>query len=526
MFSRSDKKSRHASAAVFAAAVTSILATHAQAATIQWNGNPADLTWTTASNWSTNALPGAADIAQFQESGYNTGDTINLAADVTIGRFAINYSSSNSAGKNLTFTGGTITLNGTASPLVGFNRQNTVSGVQTINNNIVLASSQQWNVNGNSAAPDGVGRLIVNGVIGETAGGAKDLTKNGNTNLELNGDNTFTGQTTIIQNTIVLGHAHALGLGASPVIVGNTAVNTSQSNLLTKTGVTFTRDVVVRSGQTGGTRLGGADGAGLSTWTGNIALNKDIIVTGGQGFATGIADFQGNFIDGAEPANTFVSSAITKQNGGAVKLSGPANTYSGVTTASAGTLLINGVLSSNDAAVSAINAARLGGVGTINRPVNIGATATLSPGDNGTGTLTIGAGKTLTLTDGAALEWEPGTTPALSDLVTASNVSFGAKATLKILPGVYSPDPSATYVLLNWTGDDPATLADWSIDPTSGFTGSIAYVGANDGTPGGGGLLLTNLSASSVPEAGLALPTTSALLLFRRRRHRRRGEVN
>jgi autotransporter-associated beta strand protein len=518
MFSRSDNKSRHASAAVFAAAAaTSILATHAQAATIQWNGNGADLTWATTSNWSTNALPGAADIAQFQENGYNTGDTINLPADVTIGRFAINYSSSNSAGRNLTFTGGTITLNGTASPLVGFNRQNTVSGVQTINNNIVLASSQQWNVNGNSNAQDGTGRLIVNGVIGETAGGSKDLTKNGNTNLELNGDNTFTGQTTIIQNTLVLGHGHALGLGTSPVIVGNTAVNTSQANLLTKTGVTFTRDVVVRSGQSGGTRLGGADGAGLSTWTGNIALNKDIIITGGLGVPTGTTDFQGNFIDGTDSANTFVSSGVTKQNGGTVKLSGLANTYSGATTASAGTLLINGVLSANDATVSAINTARLGGVGTINRPVNIGATATLSPGDGGAGTLTIGSGKTLTLTDGAALEWEPGLTPATSDLVTASNISFGATARLKILPGVYAPDASATYVLLNWTGDDPTTLANWTIDPASGFTGSITYTGADDAAPGGQ-LVLTSLAASDVPEPALGLPVAAATLLLKRRR--------
>jgi autotransporter-associated beta strand protein len=518
MFSQSDKKSRRASAAVFAAAAAaSILTTHAQAATIQWNGNGADLTWTTASNWSTNALPGTADIAQFQENGYNGGDTINIPAEVAIGRFAINYSSSNSAGRNLTFTGGTITLNGTASPLVGFNRQNTVSGVQTINNNIVLASSQQWNVNGNSAAPDGTGRLIVNGAIGETAGGSKDLTKNGNTNLELNGDNTFTGQTTIIQNTIILGHTNALGLGTSPVIVGNTAVNTSQSNLLTKTGVTFSRDLVVRSGQTGGTRLGGADGIGLSTWTGNIALNKDIIITGGLGVPTGATDFQGNFIDGTDAANPFVSSGITKQNGGTVKLSGLANTYSGATTASAGTLLINGVLSANDATVSAINTARLGGVGTINRPVSIGATASLSPGDNGAGTLTIGSGKTLTLTDGATLEWEPGLTPATSDLVTASNVSFGPTARLKILPGVYAPDASATYVLLNWTGDDPATLADWTIDPASGFTGSIAYIGANDATPGGE-LVLTSLAASDVPEPALGLPVAAATLLLKRRR--------
>lgn len=509
------KRNHVTSAALWAAAAAG--SPGAFAATVVWNGAAADLNWTTPTNWSTGALPD--DIAQIQEKGYNTGDTITVGADQTVNRLAFNFSSTNAASKNLTLTGATFTLTGSLANNVGLNRQNTVSGIQTINNNIVLAGSQRWNANGNSAAAGGVGRVIVNGAIGETAGSPKDLLKDGNTNLELNGDNTFTGQTTIVQNTIVLGHGHALGLGTSPVLVGDTTVNTSQSNLLTKTGVTFGRDVIVRSGQTGGSRLGGADGLGLSTWTGNLALNKDVTLTGGLAVATGTADFKGNLVDGVD---AFVSSGVTKANGGVVKLSGADNTYSGTTTANAGTLLINGLLAASDSAVTATNTARLGGVGTINRPVHIGATAILSPGDAGPGTLTIGDGKTLTLDDGALLEWEAGTTPANSDQVSASAVALAATARLRVAPNSIAPDSGATYVLLSWTGDDPAALATWSIDPASTWTGTIAYVDAADGLPGGQ-VVFSNVAAAEAPEPGgvASLAAVGSSLLIRRRRNRK-----
>lgn len=499
-----------------AALVASAGAMAANAATIVWNGSAADLNWNTLTNWSTGALP--SDIAQFQENGYNSGDTVTVATDQTINRLAFNFSSTNAASKDITLTGAPITLTGLAANSNGFNRANTVSGIQTVNNNLLLGGSQKWNIAGNTSAASGVGRLIVNGVIGETAGGSKDLTKDGNTNLELNGNNTFTGVTTIIQNTIVVGNANALGLGTSAILVGDTAVNTSQSNLVTKTGVTFGRDVEVRSGQTGGSRLGGADGLGLTTWNGTISLEKDVLLTGGIGLATGTADFRGNLVDGA---NAFVSSNVTKQNGGVVKLSGAANTYSGTTTINAGTLLVNGVLSNNDATVSAINTSRLGGVGTINRPVHIASGAILSPGDGGAGLLAIGGGKTLTLDDGAILEWDAGGTPGISDQVVASAVSFGGGAALKILSGSNSPDPNASYVLLSWTGDDPANLANWTVDPSSAWTGSISYVNAADGLPGGE-VVLSNASAAATPEPSTfaSLAAVTGLVVLRRRRKR------
>jgi autotransporter-associated beta strand protein len=518
MFSLSSKNTNR----IISVAAVLASAGGANAATVVWNGNAADRIWDSAANWSAGVLPN--DIAQFQEGGFNSGDLINVLVPQTVNRLAFNFTSSNVASKDLTLAGATLTLTGTLANNVGLNRQNTVSGVQAIDNNLLLGTTQKWNVNGATGAPAGVGRLVVNGVVGETgATGPAGIIKDGNTNLELNGDNTYTGPTTIIQNTIVVGHANALGLATSPVLVGDTVVNTSQSNLVTKTGVTFARDVVVRSGQTGGSRLGGADANGNTTWTGTVAIKKDVVLTGGLGLSTGTVDFQGNLVDGdGSDGNAFVSSNVTKANGGRVRLSGDANSYSGTTTISAGRLLVNGVLTPSDATVTVASGARLGGFGTINRPVNVAGGAIVQPGEGGPGVLTVASGKTVTWGDGGVLEVELGPTPENADRLDAPAVSFGPTAILKVLGGSNHPDAGVSYDLVRWTGQDPANLARWSIDAASAFTGTIAYVGATDGAPGGA-VVFSNAQAAAVPEPGAAaLSVTGGVILGQRRRHRRR----
>jgi hypothetical protein len=174
--------------------------------------------------------------------------------------------------------------------------------------------------------------------------------------------------------------------------------------------------------------------------------------------------------------------------------------------------------------VSVNNTARLGGTGVINRPVTVGTGASISPGDVGAGVLTIASGKTLTLADNAVFEWQPGVTPADSERVDADTVAFGGTvAALRILGG-RAPDPAASYVLLTWTGDDPANLPPWGVDPSSAYTGTVAYVGAADGLPGGE-VVLTNVTSAATPEpaALLGLPLLAFAL---GRRQGRRGNLH
>jgi autotransporter-associated beta strand protein len=101
----------------------------------------------------------------------------------------------------------------------------------------------------------------------------------------------------------------------------------------------------------------------------------------------------------------FTSAGLTKNGTGTLTLSSLTNTLSGLVTVNAGTLLINGNLGpSNTSNVSVFGGATLGGSGTIYRnsqiwgktgagtasnPFVISGNATLSPGSNGPGILTV-----------------------------------------------------------------------------------------------------------------------------------------
>jgi fibronectin-binding autotransporter adhesin len=511
-------------AAALGAVVFNPAALHA--ATVTWNGSAADLNWNTGLNWSSSTPPLSADIATFNENGYAAGDTILTGADQAIGRLTINFSSSSVASKDLILGGAnTITLNGSTNGgngNIGLVRGANTSGTQTINANLQLGSSQIWNITGSGGtAPAGGGtngRLIVNGVIGETAGGAKGLTKIGNQILELDGNNTYTGTTTVNANALVIGNNNALGAGNSTVFVGATSGTTTPS-LLTSSGITFSRNVQVNSGA-GAVRLGGAPGQSSSIWSGNIALNRDVNISAGNGSPTGIVDFQGGFVDGTDPNNAFISSNITKIEGGTVKLSS-LNTYSGSTTVNAGALLVNGSLSASVNPVS-VNGGRLGGTGTISRPVSITSSGTIRPGDGGPGTLTINNGQTLTLASGSTYTWEAGASPGTSDSILTSLLNLTGSPTLKILSTPNAPDPNSSYTLVSWDGPDPTSLPSWTIDPASTLTGTISYVDAADGIPGGQ-VVLTSVVAAAPEPASVSLLGLGAMSLLRRRNRTRFG---
>jgi autotransporter-associated beta strand protein len=97
---------------------------------------------------------------------------------------------------------------------------------------------------------------------------------------------------------------------------------------------------------------------------------------------------------------------IEKNSGaGTWTLSG-ANTYTGATVVSSGTLLINGSTHA-DSAVSVGASGTLGGTGTVNSAVSVAAGGRLAPGSGGVGTLTLADTGPAALTlDGSALAYE------------------------------------------------------------------------------------------------------------------------
>jgi len=93
--------------------------------------------------------------------------------------------------------------------------------------------------------------------------------------------------------------------------------------------------------------------------------------------------FAGHLGDGTANGNNF---ALIKSGASTLSLSG-ANTYAGATTVNAGTLQVDGAISSNTVTVA--NNAALAGTGVINGATTIQSGGTLSPGDAGIGTLTV-----------------------------------------------------------------------------------------------------------------------------------------
>ena len=148
-----------------------------------------------------------------------------------------------------------------------------------------------------------------------------------------------------------------------------------------------------------------------------------------QGSATGI--WNGVLSDGSTVLNVLKRGAGTWTLGGA-------NTYSGTTTVSNGTLLINGQIGSGN--VSVQSGATLGGTGVISGAVTVAAGGTLAPG-NSIGTLTIN--NNLTLAMGSFTRAEVNKTTATNDLVTGvTSLTYGGTLVVSNLSGTLTTNDS------------------------------------------------------------------------------------
>ncbi|MEI6605254.1 MAG: autotransporter-associated beta strand repeat-containing protein, partial [Verrucomicrobiota bacterium] len=205
------------------------------------------------------------------------------------------------------------------------------------------------------------------GVLQNGATGTLALTKAGSGSLTLSGTNTYTGATTVSVGTLKLGSAGALGSTTGNTIVASGAT-------LDLLGQTIGAEALTLSGT--GISLGGAlinsDGTAASL-SGAITLAADSSVgTVSQLTLSGII------------SESSAVKSLTKVGAGIVILSGN-NTYTGLTTISAGTLKLGaaGALG-NTSGVSVTNAATLDLAG-------ITATASTGLTLNGTGVASGGA---------------------------------------------------------------------------------------------------------------------------------------
>lgn len=329
-----------------------------QAATLYWNLTGTS-TWVTGANWSDNAVsagttgvvPGASDIAVFNQSSVNGATTATIAANTSVAGFIFNNTGTTGirtdGTANRTFTIGTggITINaGAGAVTFGTTTANqripiTLGGSQTWLNN----SSNTFSLNANNTivtagftlTVDGTGNTTAGGIISGTGG----IIKNGAGTLTLgNVVNTYTGGAVLNAGVLVINGANTMASGGVTVNggtlrLGNDAALGATANTLTINGgiidVSAARLTTNNNAQNWN---GDFTFLGTNTWntgTGNVAMNASRSVTVAASTMT-----VGGGISG-------VGFGLTKLGAGTLALAG-ANSYSGATTINGGTLSLGG----------------------------------------------------------------------------------------------------------------------------------------------------------------------------------------
>jgi autotransporter-associated beta strand protein len=387
------------------------------------------------------------------------------------------------AGNSATFAGSdgtyTITVNGT---------QN-VDSIAFVNSGYTLSGGTL-----NLGSKNGINVESAIGSISSVISGSNGIIKYGPGQLNLSGNNTFTGASTVSSGKLALYSANALGATS-----GATTVSNGAAIILNGSPITFAAEPLYINGNgvtvTGALRTSNAGSADTVIWPGNVTLQSNssigapnavdqltitgviagayqlttdgsgtIILTGTNTYSGGTVNtgnlqignggtsgsIIGNITDNASiifnrsDAVTFGgiisgSGTITQAGSGKLTLSG-ANTYTGTTTVSSGNLCITGSISGSATTVS--SGATLSGTGATGL-VTVQNGGILQPGDNSAAKLSTG---TLILNNTSVLNWDIGTT---SDTVAVTG-NITLCGVINITAG--SGFNAGTYTIMTSTG--------------------------------------------------------------------------
>jgi len=314
----------------------------------------------------------------------------------------------------------------------------------------------------------GSGNWSVNGFVG-------GKTKLSGDNSGWSGNFSFTGA-----NQLQLNSANALGTGTTVTFSNATG---SRGTLESLVAVNLAQNMVL--GTTSNTTID----ATFKT-TANMTVAGNISGPAGNGF--------------------------TKTGNATLNLTGT-NSYTGNTTVSAGTLLINGDSSALTGTTTVDGGATLGGNGTLGGNVVIGANGTLSPG-NSPGTLTMNGSLTLNGTATTKMEIAGIGAGQFDRIVGITALAYGGNLTLTL---------SGTYGTASWDLFDFGSYsADFAhVNFTGSYTGNLTLTSADTWTGSVGGQDWTFLQSSGVlsvvPEPAawiLAAFGLTTAVVFRRRR--------
>ncbi|HWM24162.1 MAG TPA: autotransporter-associated beta strand repeat-containing protein [Chthoniobacterales bacterium] len=476
-------------------------------ATFTWDGGGADNNITTPQNWVGDALPAPnSDIVW--------AGTTRLNVSVDIGGPARTWTYNNTAGA-FVISGAAFTLSD------GITNNSTAT--QTINNAITLTLGQTWNAaNGNLV----FGGNIANGGFLLTIGGGSNtsasgimsgtggLTKTGAGTLTLTGANSYTGATTVSAG--VLNIQNATGLGAT---AAGTTVN-SGAALQLQGGIAVGNETLTLNGTGIGNTGALRNISGNNSWAGTITINSTTRINSDSGTLT-LDVASGNAITGSNDNLQFGgagnltindviatgSGTVTKDGLGTLILNA-ANTYTGLTTVSAGVLNIRNATSlgttgggttvSSGATLQLQNNITIGNEALTLRGGGAtgqnGALVNVSGTNNYGGLLTLGAASTISSDSGTLNLTNIGTiTGATYGLTLRGSGNGSVASTIGTTSGTLTKSGTGTWTLTGantFTG--ATTVNGGTLTLAAGSTGALGFTSAITVNSGGTLLLAGN----------------------------------
>lgn len=436
--------------------------------------------WSTSS-WSPGVPTSSLDNVFYftAPSGQRMITTNNLGNGFQLNRLVLTNNTSNTNPQNLSIAGNSLNFvknSADVLPSITIAKSNTtstvsISAAMTVTDALTITNSATGgttqfsgainNIAGVTFDGSGSGALTWGGGITSGAGG---ITNNGAYTVVLTGNNTYTGVTTFGSGVISVGT-----IGDGGVASGNLGRASNAATNLVFNGGTL--------------RYTGANATSDRAFTINAGKTATIETANNISFA------------GATGAAT--NGALTKIGAGTLTLDG-ANTYTGATTVSAGTLVLSagGSISSS----SVVLGTGAGGTGTF----DISSKASYSQSDlSGNGTVNNGA-NVLTVTGNLAPGFSAGKLSVTGGLTLAgpSVSAMEISGTSRGVTGGYDAvDVGGSLIYggtlaLTLTG---ATVYDvgttFSLFDASGFSGDFSSL---------------NLSAASTPYAGLTFTETGS----------------